>query len=154
MRPCIVGEPTNVMPVTVSASPGAWVSEYDYTQRRVTLTLTDPSIAGHHWSGIRKDQALSDPGGDFDVFVTDCHERNSELFDNPEVIVKIVATLSDDGSIRSPHPDFNTLSVGSPTIWPYKVAGERFGLAHWIWWATDQPFGKQPRPWTEAIRDR
>lgn len=140
------------MHVSGNATRGAWVSEYDYAQRRVTLTLAEPGLVGHHWTGIRKDQTLSDPGGDFDVFVTHHPERESGPLE-PETIVKVVATLSDDGDIRNPHPDFNTFSIGSPTIWPYKVAGERFGLAHWVWWVTDEPFGNAPRPWGEAVRD-
>lgn len=137
--------------MTDSATPGAWISEYDYPNRRVTLTLADSEAVGHHWTGIRKDQSFSDPGGDFDVYVSHRPERDADLLES-HAIVKIVATLSEDGDIKNPHPDFNTYSIGSPTIWPYKIAGERFGLAHWVWWVTDDVFGRDPRPWAEAIR--
>jgi hypothetical protein len=52
-----VGVPTIVRSVTDSATPGAWISEYDYPNRRVTLTLADSEAVGHHWTGIRKDQS-------------------------------------------------------------------------------------------------
>lgn len=134
-----------------TAATSSWVSEYDYPSRRVSLTLANPAVVGHPWSGIRKDQLLSDPGGDFDVFVT--HSPDHQV-DQPVTIVKIVAALDDEGAIKSPHPDFDPISIGSPTIWPFKVIGERMGLAHWVWWVPDQVFRRSPRPWAEALRDR
>lgn len=138
--------------MTDTSATSTWVSEYDYPNRRVCLTLADPEVVGHHWSGIRRDQSLSDPGGDFDVFVAHTPHREDELIEDAP-IVKIVAALNDEGDIKNAHPDFNTFSIGSPTIWPYKVAGERFGLAHWVWWVTDEVFRGIPRSWAAAIRD-
>lgn len=143
---------TNVASVTNTSEKPTWVSEYDYSNRRVCLTLADPSGVGHHWSGLRWDESLSDPGGDFDVFLSHRPECADGPTDDPPII-KIVAALNNEGDMRNPHPDFNALSIGSQTIWPYKVAGERFGLAHWVWWVTDEVFRGIPRPWAAAIRD-
>ncbi len=43
--------------------------------------------------------------------------------------------LREDGDLAARHPDFNGSVIGSLTIWPYRVAGERFGLNHWVWWS-------------------
>jgi hypothetical protein len=128
-------------------SSASWVSEYDYPNRQVSLTLADPGLVGHHWSGLRKDQSLSDPGGDFDVLVAD--RRLIETTAEP-VIVKIVARLDEEGDLRNPHPDFISTSIGSLTLWPYKRAGQLVGAAHWIWWVQGDVFRRQPRPWQEV----
>lgn len=130
-----------------------WVSEYDYPNRKVSLTLAGSGLVGHHWSGIRKDESLSDPAGAFDVFIANSSSTNS-TDDAAGPVVKIVARLDEEGEFARPHPDFNTSSIGSMTIWPYKVAGERFELAHWMWWASGPVFCNAPRPWAEAMRDR
>jgi len=143
---------TIVIFVTEASPTATWISEYNYPNRQVCLVLAHPGAVGHHWSGIRKAQSLSDPGGDFDVYVSHRPERDDAPTEDAP-IVKIVAALTDEGDLKNPHPDFNTFSIGSPTIWPYKVAGERFGLSHWIWWVKDAVFSDGPRPWSEAVRD-
>lgn len=122
----LVGRTVIVSHVTATSTTSTWISEYDYPNRRVCLTLADPGVVGRHWSAIRRAQSLSDPGGDFDVFVAHSPHREDDLTEDAP-IVKIVAALNEEGDIKNPHPDFNTFSIGSPTIWPYKVAGERFG---------------------------
>lgn len=102
-------------------------------------------------AGIHKDESLSDPRGDFNVFVADDGRGDSAgAHDGAAPIVKVVAHLNDDGDFVNPHPDFDTLAIGSQTIWPYKVAGERFGLAHWMWWTRGPIFRDGPRTWAEA----
>lgn len=120
-----------------------WISEYDYPNRRVTLIVaTDGDVGAHE--AVRKDESLSDPGGDFDVFVA----RDDEL----GRVVKVVVRLDDVGALRNPHPDFNETAVGSMTIYPYKPYGEYAGLAHWVHWSREPVFnGGWPRPWAQAM---
>lgn len=125
-----------------------WVSEYDYPNRRVSLTLvsTPEAEVANEWAGIHKDQSLSDPGGDFDIYVAGEH-----------AVVKIVAALDDEGDIKTPHPDFDRIAIGPllTYLWPYKRGqGFKPGGPHWLWWTTDDVFTRTPRPWLEAIRDR
>jgi hypothetical protein len=153
-KPRRLSDVVTIVTFVTDSSPTAltWVSEYDYPNRRVSLSLADAGVFGHHWTGIREDPSLSDPGGDFDVFVA----HRPEPVGNPgeeSPNAKVVAALNDAGDIKTPHPDFNTFAIGSPTIWPYKVAGERFGLSHWVWWMSDEVFARTPRSWAEAAND-
>lgn len=127
-----------------SDAPLRWISEYDYPRRRVTLISTE---AWRH-GAVHRGESLSDPGGDFDVFVTRLAES-----DEPE-IVKIVIRLNEEGDLRTPHPDFRPGAIGSLTIWPYKGVGDRVGLAHWVMQVYEPAFVDDlpPRPWLEAVR--
>jgi len=120
-----------------------WVSEYDYPNRTVTLTVATEGDAGSH-QAVRKDESLSDPGGDFDVYVA----REEE----PGRVVKVIVRLDDSGALRNPHPDFNDTAVGSLTIYPYKPYGEYAGLAYCIHWSHGPVFSEGwPRTWAEAM---
>ena len=113
--------------MTDSATPGAWISEYDYPNRRVTLTLADSEAVGHHWTGIRKDQSFSDPGGDFDVYVSHRPERDADLLES-HAIVKIVATLSEDGDIK------NLTLTSTPTRLAHRRSGRTRSRANALVW--------------------
>lgn len=130
-----------------------WVSEYDYPNRSVNLTKTDYF---HSHCVIRKDESLSDPGGDFDVYVSlDDFDPASSTLQSDPVIVKVVARLDGAGDLRNPHPDFDTSAIGSMTIWPYKLSpGGAAGFAHWVHWSYGDIFGDDgPRSWAEAMTD-
>jgi len=85
---------------------GAWVSEYDFDRRTLTLTWADPPRAG--WYGILRslvrDDRLSDPEGRFEVFVAGEPCAWSDPVQG--AIVKIVARLEDDGYFAAWHPGF------------------------------------------------
>jgi hypothetical protein len=120
-----------------------WVSEYDYPSRTVTLTVATKGGGGSH-QAVRKDESLSDPGGDFDVYVA-CEEEVGR-------VVKVLVRLDEFGALKNPHPDFNDTAVGSLTIYPYKPYGERAGMAHWIHWSHGPVFPEGgPRTWAEAM---
>ena len=131
--------------MTEDVAEPAWISEYDYPKRRVTLTLCSSPELRVHWTSIRRDDDLSDPNGSFVVFTA----SRAEAVD---VVVKVIARLDDVGDLLVPHPDFNTSLIGSLTIWPYKIAGERTGLDHWVWWSTGPAFTAGPRDWAVAMR--
>lgn len=134
-RVCLVDEHNSV-------GTERWVSEYDYPARTVTLTLAAPGTDMMHWVGIERDERLSDPEERFLVFGARGKEAESLT------TVKVVVELTEDGSLKACHPDFNADLIGSLTIWPYKVAGERFRLDHWIWWSEGPIWdAAEPRAW-------
>lgn len=127
-----------------------WVSEYDYENRVVSLTLCNArELLGHHWSRIVLSETLSDPRGRFQVFVASL--AGYEMSRRKETIVKIVARLADSGALLTSHPDFQDDYFGSFTIWPDRAAGESSGLSHWLWWSEGWPFRPEPRAWGQAV---
>lgn len=124
-----------------------WVAEYDYERRGASLTLFNTEdLIGQNWSGIDLLDSLSDPAGRFQVFGTTDARTNDEA----RTVVKIVAKLDDNGALLTFHPDFVPEFMGSATIWPYKPAGIRFGLIHWLSWPKGWPFIGHPRSWGDA----
>lgn len=112
-----VGPFENVVVMSDEATPETWVSEYAYPNRRVSLTLATAGAVGSHWSGIRRNESLSDPVG----------------------------------ALVASHPDFDESTIGSLTIWPFKVAGEGSASTIGLWWTAGPVFRDPPRAWADAI---
>jgi hypothetical protein len=125
-----------------------WVSEYDYDAR--TITLTRAIANDHHWATISRYDPLCDAAGDFSVYIS-ANEAESKSISAR--IVKLVATMGDDGDLRAWHPDFDLDLIGSLTIWPFGVVPDEPDLKHWIWWSRGNITLRDPRPWIEASQD-
>ena len=140
------------------SSDAEWVSEYDFDQRRVTLTRV-PSPGTPAWlpNVIVRDQELSDPDGRFEVFVTPPNEtildRPHNMF--PGEIVKVAARLDDDGYFAAWHPDFLDPSIvfqwtrGGLYQGGYSGAPEEMPT-HWVYVSRGDIVPRWPRTWADA----
>ncbi|HEX5532213.1 MAG TPA: hypothetical protein VFX33_00565 [Actinomycetales bacterium] len=122
----------------------------DRTDEQVWVGFFDPDGAwyhlvlaqepGHHWDVAELDKAVSDPDGNFLVYVAGRSRQ--------DIRISIKCEPGPSGVPLALHLGFDSMSFGSPTLMWNDIKRS-------TWWTMGSPWvGERPRTWRKASTSR